>query len=131
MGRDRDDPRVGSDELIEVGRIATRDVAGRVMTEEGGFEHADAGGHVARRAVVGVLEIPPFRVLTVENSLQPDGQRRHAHLDEVASVIDRFGQGRCQDDQGAVRHAAADDIRPGRLAVIGHSGIGLLQEAAL
>ena len=72
--RDRHDACGRSDEQVEVVRIARDDIGGRVMTEEGGFEHADTGGHIARRAVIGVFEIPPFRVLTVEDAFQPDGQ---------------------------------------------------------
>src|SRR5262249_39658099 len=38
-----------------------------------------------------------FRILVVEDALEPDGQRSHAHLDEVASVVDDFSERRGQN----------------------------------
>jgi len=48
-----------------------------------------------------VLDVAPFRILAIQNTLEPNGQRRHRHLDKVTGVIDGLSQGRRQDDEFA------------------------------
>ena len=45
------------------------------------------------------LHVSPLGVLFVDNALHPDRNGRHAHLNEVAGVVDRFRERRSQDNQ--------------------------------
>ena len=108
---DRDDARVRADELVEVVRVAADDVVGADSARSSdGFEHADAGRHVARRAVVVVFDVAPLRILPVENALEPHRQRGHAHLNEVPGVVDDLGERRRQHDELPAVQCAA--LRP-------------------
>src|SRR5262245_5237837 len=97
VGGHGDDARARTDELVQIRGIATDDVLRRKPPEQRGFDDPQAGGHVTRRPVVVVLDITPFRILVVEDALEPDGQRSHAHLDEVARVVDDFSERRGQN----------------------------------
>jgi hypothetical protein len=49
-----------------------------------------------------VFDGAPLGVFAIENAFEPDGQGRHAHLNEVPGVIDDFGQRRSNDNQLAL-----------------------------
>ena len=111
MGRDGDDARVGADEFFEVGRIAAGDVVSRIVAQQRRFEHPHACRHVARRSVAVVFDVAPLGILLVENAFQPHRQRRHAHLNEVAGVVDDLGERCRQDDAHAARGRAGSRRR--------------------
>jgi len=99
--RHRDDARVGADELVEILRVAAHEVRRRKPPEQRLLEHAHAGRHISRAAIVVVLDIAPLRVLLVEDAFEPHRQRGHAHLNEIARVVDDFRQRRGEDDTRA------------------------------
>ena len=108
--RHADDPRVRPDELIEIRRVTADDVGGWESPQKGGFENADTRRHIARRPIVVVFDVPPSRILFIEDPFQPDRQRRHAHLDEVPRVIDDLGKGRGQHDSTPLASRGARSV---------------------
>ena len=52
-----------------------------------------------RRAVGVALQIPPLRILLVDDAFHSLGQGRQSHLNEVARMVDGLGQRSCEHDQ--------------------------------
>ena len=117
--RHGDHSGVGPDELVDVVGETHRDVANAELADQRRLEHADAGRHVARRSVGVVLELAPLRILPVQHAFEPYRQRRHAHLDEVAGVIDDLCQGsRDHDSRSAAVIHSSEAVSASALAVV-------------
>jgi hypothetical protein len=67
MGGDRNDAPVGSDERVDVVRVAADHVGGREPPQERRLEDAHARRHVPRGPVGVVFERPPFGIFLVQD----------------------------------------------------------------
>src|SRR5262249_28434164 len=111
-------------------RIARRDVVFGEGAQERLLEDADACGHVPRGAVGVVLDLTPLGILAVENALEPHGQRGHAHLDEVAGVIDCLREGRGEYNQPPIDFLSCPCVLV-HLGVCGRTSCGVKSMATL
>src|SRR5690348_4490374 len=98
MRRDRNDPCSRPDKFVEVFGKATHDISAVICSQQRLLNEAYTGGHVLRGTVFVTFDLTPFGVLAVQDSLEPDGQRGHRHLNKITRMVDRLGERRSEND---------------------------------
>jgi Ca-activated chloride channel homolog len=112
VGGDSNHASLRADEPLKVVGVANGNILIAPLPQQGGLQQPSPGRHVARGTVGVALHVAPVGVFTVQDRLHPDGQRGHRHLNEVARVVNGFGERRRKDDEPAAILGAVDARRP-------------------